>query len=171
MRSTFVFACALALVACARGSAVPGDAAATAASPDSLRGIVRAVGSDPGGTLALLVDDGRRAVELRGPLALLERVEGLEVVVRGVAEPGGRLPGGSSFRVDDFAVRASGGVPAEDGTLVREGERYLLATHDRRRIPLEHVPAALRGRAGARVWISGTPGRFPDAFGIIAERP
>lgn len=169
MRSQLAFACALAVAACAQGNAVPGDAAAGPASPDSLRGVVAVVGSEPGTTVALSMDEGRRAVALLGERATLERVRGLEVVVRGERQAGGGLPGGDAFRVESFAVRASGGVPAWDGILVREGERYLLATGDGRRLPLEHVPAELRGRVGARVWISGVPGRFPDAFGIIDD--
>lgn len=169
MRGLLAFACALAVAACAQGNAVPGDAAAEAASPDSLRGVVAVVGSEPGTTLALLMDEGRSAVALLGERATLERVQGVEVVVRGERQAGGGLPGGDGFRVESFSVRAVGGVPAWDGTLVREGERYLLATADGRRRPLEHVPAELRGRVGARVWISGLPGRFPDAFGIIEE--
>jgi hypothetical protein len=133
--------------------------------------VVAVVGSEPGTHVALLVDDGRSAFALLGERALLERVQGLEIVVRGAPEAGGGLPSGAAFRVESFVVRASDGVPAVDGTLVREGERYLLVTGDGRRLPLEHVPDALRGRVGARVWISGTPGRFPDSFGVIAEAP
>jgi hypothetical protein len=162
---------ALALAACVSGNAVPGDAAA-AASPDSLRGVVQISGSDPATFVVLLLDGGARAVALRGERAVLERLQGLEIVVHGEETAGAGVPGGRTFRVDRFAVRAAGTVPAADGTLLREGERYyLLVTADGRRLVLEHVPSDLADRVGAWVWISGTPGRFPDTFGVIRDPP
>jgi hypothetical protein len=60
-------------------------------------------------------------------------------------------------------------VPAVDGVLAREGERWFVVTADGRRLPVARLPAALRGRAGARVWLAGPPGEAPAAFGVIAD--
>jgi hypothetical protein len=170
-RAALALACALVPAACVPGNGAPGDAVRASAPPDTLRGVVEVVGSEPGATVALIFDEGRRAVTLEGERPLLDRLQGLEIVVRGERETGVAMMGSGTFRVDSFAVRASGEMPATDGVLVREGERYLLSTWDGRRLALEHVPADLRAREGAWVWIAGVPGRFPDSFGVIRESP
>ncbi|HEX5871750.1 MAG TPA: hypothetical protein VFY65_15085, partial [Longimicrobium sp.] len=88
---------ALALGACARGSAAPAGGGAAAA--DSLRGTLRITGSEPGVTY-VVVDAAGRHTPLEGDRALLERLAGVEVAVQGEAAAG------APFRVARVAVRA-----------------------------------------------------------------
>jgi hypothetical protein len=162
MRSVLISCCALALNACAQQAPAP---AASAAAGDTLRGRVEIVGSEPGTQVALLMDGGARAVTLDGDRALLDRLSGLEVVVWGTP----RRPG--VFRVDRFAVRASGGVPVRDGVLQREGGSWVLVEHDGRRTPLANLPAELRALPGARVWLAGPATAPPQSYGVIAPPP
>jgi hypothetical protein len=148
-------------MACARG--VPAAGAATAPAADTLRGTVEVVGSEPGTSVALLMDGGMRAVTLDGERPLLDRLAGLEVAVRG------SLVRAGVFRVERIAVRASGGVAAVDGVLARAGAGWVLATEDGRRLPVPHLPEALRAKAGARVWLAGPLDRPPDSSGVIRE--
>lgn len=164
--------CALALAACAReapapagmGTAAAGQAGAVpAVLADTLRGTLRMTGSEPG--IAFVLEDATgRATVLEGDRALLERLSGLEVAVRGIRGPG-------AFRVHRLTVRAADGVAAVDGILAREGERDLLVLADGRRLDVPHLPQALRGRTGARVWLAGPLERAPDSFGIITGAP
>jgi hypothetical protein len=101
-------------------------------------------------------------IPLTDPSAALRRVAGLEVALRGATGADGR------FRVEGFVVRAARGVPAEDGELAREGDRYLLLIADGRRIPLGTPPAELRDRVGWRVWMAGPP-EHPAAFGLVGQ--
>jgi hypothetical protein len=134
-----------------------------AAAGDSLRGRVAVVGSEPA-TSAALTMDGGPGVTLAGlSRAAAERLAGLEVVVWGAAEEP------RSFRVSRFAVRAANGVAAVDGVLLRESGRDLLLTADGRRLAVPHLPAALAGRTGARIWLAGPLDRSPDSFGVIEE--
>jgi len=161
VRQALVLSCALAAVACARGVPAAGAAAATAAA-DSLRGTIEVVGSEPATSVALLMDGGARAVTLVGERPLLDRLAGLEVAVWGsLLRPG-------VFRVDRVAVRAASGVAAVDGVLAREGAGWVLVTVDGRRMAIPRLPEALRGMAGARVWIAG-PLDHPDSFGVIRD--
>lgn len=160
MRRRLAAACALAALACTRGA--PAPAGASPAAADTLRGTVRVVGSEPG-TLVVLRTAAGASVTLLGERRLLERVAGLEVRVDGTRRADGR------FQVERVAVRAAEGVPAVDGVLVREGERWLLETADGRRLPVARLPAALRGQAGARIWLAGPLDRAPAAFGVIAD--
>ncbi|MFL5537951.1 MAG: hypothetical protein ACJ8J0_03120 [Longimicrobiaceae bacterium] len=153
--------CALAALACARGAPAAGSGAASPAA-DTLRGTVEVVGSEPATSIALLLDGGARAVTLEGERPLLDRLAGLEVAVWGAPVRAG------VFRVERVAVRASGGVAAVDGVLVRAaGGGWVLAMEEGRRLPLPHLPEALRGMAGARVWLAGPLDRPPDSFGVV----
>lgn len=163
MKQTLVFSCALAAVACARGAPAAGSASTLAAAADSLRGTVEVVGSEPGTSVALLMEGGARAVTLEGERPLLDRLAGLEVAVWG------SLIRRGVFRVDRVAVRASGGVAAVDGVLARAGGGWVLVTDDGRRLPVAHLPEVLRAKAGARVWLAGPLDRPPDSSGVILE--
>lgn len=161
--------CALALAACAREGPAPRPAAAApaaavpAAGADSLRGRVRVTGSEPGVTF-VLVDAAGAAVALQGDRRMLERLSGVEVVVRGTrAAP--------AFRVESLSVRASGGVAAVDGILAREGGRDLLVLHDGARRVVARLPEPLRGRTGARVWLAGPLDGDIASFGVITNAP
>lgn len=162
MRQTLLLPCVLAALACARGAPAAAGADAPAAA-DSLRGTVAVVGSYPGTSVALLMDGGRRAVTLEGERPLLDRLAGLEVAVWGsLVRPG-------VFRVERVAVRASGGVAAVDGIVAREGAGWVLVTADGRRLAIPRLPEALRGMAGARIWLAGPLDRAPDSFGVIRD--
>lgn len=157
--------CALAAVACAqRGPAKAGGGASIQAqAADTLRGTIEVVGSEPATSIALMLDGGRRAVTLEGERPLLDHLSGLEVAVWGSPlRPG-------VFRVTRVAARASSGVAAEDGVLARDGGGWVLVTGDGRRLPIARLPEALRGMAGARVWIAGPLDRAPDTFGVILD--
>jgi len=160
VRQTLLLPCVLAALACTRGAPAAAGAAAPAAA-DSLRGTVAVVGSDPGTSVALLMDGGRRAVTLEGERPLLDRLAGLEVAVWGAPVRAG------VFRVDRVAVRASGGVAAVDGVLAREGAGWVLVTEEGRRLPVPHLPQVLRGMEGARIWIAGPLDRPPNSSGVI----
>jgi hypothetical protein len=159
VRRALLLPCALAALACARGAPAPGTTASVSAA-DSLRGTLEVVGSAPATSIALLLEGGTRAVTLEGERPLLDRLAGLEVAVWGTSvRP-------RVFRVDRVAVRASGGVAAVDGVLVREGGGWALATEGGR-LPIARLPETLRGMAGARIWIAGPLDRAPDSFGVI----
>ena len=130
---------------------------------DPLRGTVAVAGSEPLTQVVLRTAEGD--VVLAGARRVLERVAGLEVAVEGAREADGR------FRVERMEVRASAGVPAADGTLAREGERWVLVTAGGRRLAVARLPAPLRGKAGARVWLAGPLDRPPDSWGVIEEAP
>jgi hypothetical protein len=166
MRRALLLPCALAALACARGAPAAGSPpAAAAVAADTLRGTLEVVGSAPATSLALLLDGGARAVALQGERPLLDGLSGLEVAVWGaLIRPG-------VFQVDRVAVRASGGVAAVDGVLLREGAGWVVATGDGRRLPVPHLPATLRAMEGARIWLAGPLDRPPDSFGIIAPPP
>jgi hypothetical protein len=72
-----------------------------------------------------------------------------------------------SLQVARFEVRGMHGIPAVDGVIAQDGQSYVLVTHDGTRIPMPRLPAELRGRVGARVWITGQPDRDPELFGVI----
>lgn len=152
---------ALALAACARGSAAPAGGG-DVAQRDTLRGTLRITGSEPG-VVYVVVDAAARSTELEGDRALLERLAGLEVAVEGEAVAG--VP----FRVVRVAVRAVEGVAAVDGVLAREGGRDVLVMHDGTRRPVARLPQALRGRTGARVWLAGPLEGDIDSFGVISD--
>lgn len=154
---------ALALAACARGGASPAGGGA-ALSADTLRGTLQVTGSEPGVTF-VLVDAAGRGTPLDGDRALLERLAGVEVAVEGEGTPG--VP----FRVSRVRVRAAEGVPAVDGVLAREGGRDVLVMPDGTRRVVARLPQALRGRAGARVWLAGPLEGDIDSFGVIADGP
>jgi hypothetical protein len=160
------------LAALACGPMVPreaGDAAPAAppapqpASADTARGIVDEVGSEPGTSFVLRSRRGS-VVHVEGDREMLRSVAGVEVVVRGPRTPAGVI------QVRSLAVRASDGITAVDGTLLREGSGWVLVTEDARRLSVPHLPEPLRTRAGARVWLAGPLDRPAAAFGIVASR-
>ena len=72
-------------------------------------------------------------------------------------------------QVRDYLVRASGGVPAWDGTLEDGGELRLTDGTGRKRLP--SVPGPLRGLVGTRVWVAFKAGSTTaDSYGIIGRR-
>jgi hypothetical protein len=165
VRAWLVWTCALAAAACAQAGPPPPAWGTAAVATDTLRGTVEVVGSEPGTSVALLMDGGARAVTLVGERPLLDRLAGLEVAVWGAPlRPG-------VFRVERVAVRASGGVPALDGVLAREGGVWMLVAGDGRRTPVPHLPPELQAMPGAHVWLTGPTSAPPQSYGIIAPPP
>jgi len=154
-------------MACAPGAPAPPPAGsapsdpAPAAAADTVRGTVAEVGSEPG-TWMVLRTPGGAVVRLDGERPLLRAVVGLEVMVRGTPAAGG-------LAVRELRVRSSNGVAAVDGVLERRGGGYVLVTSERGTLPVPHLPAALRGMVGARVWLAGPLDRAPDSSGVISE--
>lgn len=147
------------------------------ASLDTLRGVVQRVGNDPVSVLVLTVakNGKRETYALRGDgRALLERVSGLEVVVRGsqkseldmMAAP----RGAPVFEVTNFAVRAADGVAAVDGVLSEQGGKYQITTGDGVRLDIASLPSQLRSQMGARVFLIGSLREIPTAYGVISPR-
>ena len=108
------------------------------------------------------------------PTVLLRGLGGMDVVVRG------RLTGEQSgtatprpapeFSVDEFEVRAVDGVSATDGIVAVADGSYFLVTADGRRLAARHLPAALRQKVGARVFVAGSLDGEAASYGVIRER-
>ena len=126
-----------------------------------LRGTITVVGNAPVTQVQLRAESGGNRT-LTGPeLPSLRRIAGLEVVVSGFPSPAGEL------MVRDFTVLSADGQPALDGVLEHEGTTLYLRTASRR-IPLGNPPSDFHSLVGARVWLTGSPERGPNSFGIIA---
>lgn len=164
-------------------ASVPGDEPGTApggtssAAPvDTLRGTVAIVGAEPLTQVVLRPAAGGAEVVLLGNLIPeLRRVAGAEVWIagRGAEEEAGRAgtaaPGARAFQVQRFEVRAVDGVPAVDGVLVVIGDVAYLRVPGGAELRIAHLPSALRGQSGARVWLSGRLDGDIEAFGVIRE--
>jgi hypothetical protein len=141
----------------------PRRTAATATTADSVRGVVRVVGSSPFRQVVVSPSGGDAPVTLVGPdTATLRKAAGLEVVVRGSRTDG-------ELRVTSFAVRSADGQPAVDGVLVRDGDGLALETAAGR-VRLGNPPAALRDLVGARVWVAGPLDTGPNPFGVLKAK-
>jgi len=150
------------------------------AQADTLRGTLQRVGNDPVSVLVLMVnasaDANATPYALRGTQrALLERVTGLELVVRGTQTTERDMQaaprGAAVFRVQEFEVRASEGVAAVDGVVSVQDGAYALVTQSGRRVSTPQLPAELRNQIGARVFLTGALQQPPSAYGIISARP
>ena len=129
---------------------------------DSVRGVVALIGAEPARQVVL--QSGGTNIALSGmATGGLNRLVGTEVMVRGVKV----TP--RDIVVSDYLVRASGGVPAYDGTLEADGSLRLTDGSGVRRLPA--LPPALRGLAGARVWVAYRAGSATaEAYGVIPRR-
>lgn len=135
--------------------------------------MVTETGADPVTALLLVSAGGAESVALNGAAAaLLRRVVGLDVVVRGrltnakapVTPRGARM-----FDVDEFIVRTADGIEAHDGRVVASGDGFGLRTRDGVMHPVPHMPAALREKPGARVFLTGRLDRAPVSYGVIED--
>lgn len=119
---------------------------------------------------------GTQTIALRGPeRALLERVTGLEVVVRGTLTTERDVQaaprGAPIFEVRAFEVRASEGIVAVDGVVnVKDGTYWLLMPTGQR-VNTPNLPAELRNQVGARVFVVGPLQQAASAYGVIAPKP
>ncbi len=125
-------------------------------APDTLRGVIVLLGSDPMPRVALRADPGG-PVTLRGAPALAT-LTGLEVWVAGARRDNG-------MDVTDFAVRAADGVPAIDGVLEERDGGFSLVRNGRT-TAIGRAPAAIRPLIGKRVWVTMANGDV-HTFGLI----
>lgn len=164
------------LCACVRPSAESDvaerrAAKAEGAPSDTVRGVVRVVGASPATAVVLATAAGDR-VSVSGRAAdALRGLAGLEVMTTG-RHTGARDPmaaprGLPVFEADRFVVRASDGVPAHDGVLLRQRDRWELLLDDGRRVAIAVLPPSLAGRVGKRVWLAGPLGEAPVTYGVI----
>jgi hypothetical protein len=132
---------------------------------DTLRGIVRIVGSAADEQVIVRPDAGGPMVTLLGDQAtMLGRLSGVDVWVSGVRNSA------RSLTVDRFLVRAVDGIPAMDGKLVsRDGGVAIVTTADHAEHPIVNPPSALRARVGSRVWLKGTLETGAVTFGVIGD--
>ncbi len=129
---------------------------------DSVRGRISIVGAAPV-THLVIRGTGEPDVRLHGEAALirsLRSVQGLEIEAVGHVEAG-------VLHVERFTVVAADGVPALDGTLLRDDDGHVLVTADGPRHRLTHLPESLHAHVGHRIWIAGALDRPPEAFGVI----
>lgn len=176
MRAYAALAAALALACHTARSPAAESAAAPAVALDTVRGIVMVVGSEPMTAVVLSRVNGDSVVAVEGsPATTLRRLSGLEVMVVGLRTTKRSYQAGPSgppvFDADSFVVRAADRVAAHDGIVSAEGGKYFLVTSWGGRLAADHLPAALRAKPGARVFLVGPLDRAPASYGVIAERP
>jgi len=147
-----------------------GPSTATSVRPpvgaDTLRGIIRVVGSAIDEHVVVRPNVGGTAVTLLGSQSsVLGRLSGVDVWLSGRRESERRMT------VERFLVHSVDGVPAMDGTLVaRDGGFAIVTTADHAEHPIVNPPAALRSHVGARVWITGSLESGAVTFGVISDR-
>ncbi|MEN9509850.1 MAG: hypothetical protein RLZZ621_2413 [Gemmatimonadota bacterium] len=133
----------------ARGGVDGANASSRSSASDTLRGELQVRVSE-GTREFLLLSQGRRyvlsGVALRGALAL----NGLEVLVRGVAITPRDLA------VSSLVVRGWQSLPVVDGVVTAEGTVRLT---DGTGLSTRPIPPTLRPLVGARVWIAYRDGR------------
>jgi hypothetical protein len=159
VRQRLLIAFVTAFAAACTGNARTAEAAAEAASGDTVRGRVSITGPAPAQHIVLVTAAG--PVSLAGERQVLEQLSGVEVTLWGRADAGGL------FHVGRVAVRAAEGIPAVDGVLRREGGQFLLQLADGSRLQLRHVPPELQPLVGTRVWFAGPLDRPPELYGVI----
>jgi hypothetical protein len=143
------------------------------------RGVLVAVGNEPGSTLLLIpatgAADGKAVAIVGANVDVLQRLTGLEIEVQGERVPDRVLPGAAPgtmvLDVRAFAVRAANGVVAYDGIVGVQDGRFYLQLADGERLTVAAMPPALRDRVGARVFLVGPLDRAPIGYGIISDRP
>ena len=132
---------------------------------DSARGVVTLLGTAPA-RQAVLKDANGAIITLSGmATGGLSRLEGVEIVVRGVRITTREVV------VSDYIVRGVRGAPAWDGRLEETADGWSLQLTDGSgRKHLASPPAALRALAGSRVWVSIRSGNTPAEYGIVGRR-
>lgn len=154
-----------AAIACHRGKTERSTPQASAPSAaDSARGVVSITGTGFDQRFTLRSRSGSLTLRVgAADSAALTRLDGMEVVVRGVAAD-------PVFHVSSYAVRRVHGSEVVDGTLRLEGERVVLETVGDR-MEIGNPPLALRELVGARVWVGGLLDDGPRSYGVIVPPP
>jgi hypothetical protein len=130
---------------------------------DTLRGIVRVVGSDPG-TWITIQPEGARPVSLAGhDVDALRSVSEAEVWVRG------RMID-HYFEVGTFAVRTADGRPTWDGVLRRSDGGLSLELTEGGVVSLSDPPLPLYEHVGSRIWITQPITGRGVNYGVIRSR-
>lgn len=139
------------------------NSAGGAQAPDSMRGIVTMIGSDPARQVVLRPLNSTVTIALSGMATKgLARLEGTEMSVHGVKVSS------RDIVVSAYFVRAVDGVPAFDGRLSGGAGGWYLELTEGGRKALPSVPTALRGLSGLRVWVAIPEGsRTVQSFGVI----
>lgn len=141
--------------------------ASSRARADSVRGVIRLLGSEPARQPVLQVAGETAPMMLSGMATSgLQRLEGADVVVLGLqVSP-------RDIVVAEYIVRGMKGVPAYDGVLQVGESGYALVLSDGSGSKrFASLPEPLRGLSGARVWIAVPEGdAAPRAYGIIGRR-
>jgi len=146
------------------GSVSANVGAGGAAQRDTVRGTLVMKGTAAAPQMVLLTRNGNTEVALSGmATSALSRMDGIEVVVRGV------LVSPRDVVVSDYIVRGVKGVPAFDGVLSQaDGAWSLALTDGSGKKRLATVPPTLRSAVGTRVWVSVQPGvDTPVGAGIV----
>lgn len=132
-------------------------------TPDSVRGIVTMIGSDPVRQVVLRPLSSSTTIALSGMATKgLTRLEGTELVAYGVKVSS------RDIVVSAYVVRAVDGVPAFDGRLKGGAGAWYLDLSEGGRKALPSVPTALRGLSGLRVWVAMPAGGTTiQSFGVI----
>jgi hypothetical protein len=165
--------CVLGTMACADSStAPPRFPPATHVPPPAfvtLIGVVHLVDRTESGVI-LETPDGDEIRLAGGETALLERVDGAEVEVRGTWDA-------DVLAVKDFLVRAVGGIAALDGVVTEMysddleyefiGYGLRLSPDGALIVPLIDPPDDLIEHVGDRMWVTGAPDGKPTAYGVI----
>lgn len=157
--------CVAALVGCApaQSNSGTGSTAASAATADTLTGVVSEVGADPATWMSIRPAAGGQSLRIVGPFApIMRSVNGTEVWVSGRRQVDG-------FSVDAFEVRRANGVAVDDGIVVIDaGKAYLRASSGSRR-EITDAPREMLGMNGARVWVTKPVAGQTPTYGVIAR--
>ena len=128
--------------------------------PDTARGLIAVVGSQPMTRVTLRESDGRTITVSGAHAGALSRLAGIDVWV------GGRRSG-TELVATDFVVRAVEEIPAIDGRLAERRGALVLIRRDGGSIALRSAPAALRAHLGRRVWVTRSAAGEVLSFGLI----
>jgi hypothetical protein len=143
----------------------PAQTSASAAAPDSIKGIVSVTGTgfEQRVVLRSQGDNVTLLSAATADSAALSRLGGVEVLAIGQRS-------GNELRVERFTAISVAGAPVVDGVLRDDNGKLMLET-TQGRVQLGNPPAALRNLVAARVWIGGPLDRGPNTYGVIAPPP
>ena len=133
-------------------------------NPETIVGEVQLTGSDPAVMVTVRAEDGSWVNVIGGLRPEISNLSGVVIAVRGAPASG------RDFEVEDYEIRSVQGERPAVGILVERGREVWLDGDTS--VLLVGVPAGLRSRIGAKVWILGRPvdgGLQPQTYGIISR--